>query len=145
LRLRDNNATHRIKHVTNEWGQRATSLAVAGDTLYIGTSNKGGSPRPAHYTFIDDAARKEYGQVLRLRLPGHLSCQVRWVNGPTTFQFVVAAGQMRVLQDGRDLARSTLEPTLVTGLRGAKITWGRGLFGLLAGTLLNRYPATGTN
>jgi hypothetical protein len=139
------NATHRTTHVTNEWGQRATSLAVAGDTLYIGTSNKGGSPRPADYTFIDDAALKEYGQVLRLRLPGHLSCQVRWVKGPTTFQFVVAEGQMRVLQDGRELARSTLEPALVAGLRGAKITWGKGLFGPLAGTLLNRYPATGAN
>ena len=52
---------------------------------------------------------------------------------------------MRVLQDGSELARSTLAPTLVAGLRGAKITWGRGLFGPLAGTLLNRYPATGAN
>jgi hypothetical protein len=131
------NATHRTGNVTNEWGQRATSLAVSGDTLYIGTSNKGGSVRPADYTFIDDAALNEYGRVLRLRLPGHLSCQVRWVNGPTTFQFVVAGGQMRILQDGKELARSTLEPTLVAGLQGAKITWGKGLFGPLAGTLLS--------
>ncbi|NLY02659.1 MAG: hypothetical protein GXY83_41925 [Rhodopirellula sp.] len=127
------NALHGTKNVINDWGQRATSLAVADGALYVGTSNKGGSPRPVDYTFIDDAALEEYGRVWRLRLPGHLSAQVRWVNGPTTFEFVVTAGEMRLLQDGLVLDSTVLDATLASGVRGAKFTLGEGLFGRLAG------------
>lgn len=131
------NAAHGTNNVHNDWGQRATSLAVAGDTLYIGTSNKGGTARPDDYTFIDDAMLDEYGRVHRLRLPGHLSTQVRWVDGPTTFRFIVGERSMRILQDGRELGTAELDPALAAGVRGARVTWGRGLFGALAGTLLS--------
>ena len=131
------NAAHQTKNVINDWGQRATSLAVAGEALYIGTSNKGGALRPPDYTFIDDAALAEYGLVYRLSLPGHLSCQTRWVDGPTTFRFAVAAGRMSVSQDGREIASATLDPAVITGLGDAQITWGQGLFGPLAGNLVS--------
>ncbi len=130
------NAAHNAKNVMNDWGQRATSLAVAGDALYIGTSNKGGALRPADYTFIDDAALGEYGLVHRLKLPGHLSCQTRWANGPTTFRFVVAGDRMSVSQDGKELGSTPLTPALAAELKGATITWGSGLFGPLAGKLV---------
>ncbi len=132
------NDAHHAKNVWNDWGQRATSLAAAGDALYIGTSNKGGSLRPPEYTFVDDAALAEYGLVHRMRLPGHLSCQARWVDGPTTFRFVVADGRMSVSQDGRDIASAALDAGTVSGLKGAEVTWGSGLFGPLSGNLISR-------
>lgn len=130
------NAAHGTKNVMNDWGQRATSLAAVGDALYVGTSNKGGSARPPDYTFIRDEALAEYGLVHRLRLPGHITGQVRWTDGPTRLQFVVADGQMRLLQDGRELAAGPTEPATAAGLAATTITRGKGMFGPLAGTLL---------
>jgi hypothetical protein len=131
------NAAHNTKNVMNDWGQRATSLAVAGDALYIGTSNKGGVQRPPDYTFIDDATLAEYGLVHRLKLQGHLSCQTRWVTGPTTFRFVVANGSMSVSQDGKEIAAAPLDAATVASLKGAKVAWGKGLFGPLDGKLVS--------
>ncbi len=130
------NAAHDAKNVWNDWGQRATSLAAAGDALYIGTSNKGGSLRPPDYTFIDDATLAEYGLVHRMRLPGHLSCQVRWVDGPTAFRFVVADGRMSVSQDGVEIASAALDAGTAAGLAGVSVAYGSGLFGPLAGNLI---------
>jgi len=133
------NAAHGDKRVANEWGQRANSMAVAGDALYVGTSNKGGLPRPPEYTFIDDAMLREYGLVHRLRLPGHLSAQARWVDGPTTFVFQVGAGRMTILQDNRELASAPLDPALdrviASGATELQFAWGRGLFGPSPGKL----------
>ena len=131
------NAAHNTKNVWNDWGQRATSMAVAEDALYIGTSNKGGSPHPPDYTFIDDAALAEYGLVHRMKLPGHLSCQVRWVDKPTTFRFVVTNGRMSVSQDGVEIASADLDSAMADGLKGAVVTWGNGIFGPLAGKLVS--------
>jgi len=133
-------ATHSVENVYNDWGQRATSLAVAGDALYIGTSNKGGSLRPPDYTFIDAATLAEYGLVHRLRLPGHLSGQVGWVDGPTTFRFVVSAGRMSVSQDGVEIAAAQIDPATMAALEGATVTWGSGLFGPLAYKESDRCP-----
>lgn len=132
------NAARGTKHVSNDWGQRVTSLAVVGDALYLGTSNKGGLPRPPDYTFIDDSALAEYGLIHRLRLPGHLSAQVRWVNGPTRFQFVVTGDRMRMLQDGRELASGPIDPATAAALRSGRVVWGDGVFGPLAGTVVAR-------
>ena len=132
------NSANNAEDVINNWGQRATSLAVAGDALYIGTSNKGGTLRPADYTFVDDAMLSEYGLVHRLRLPGHLSCQVRWTEGPTTFRFVVADGRMSVSQDGTQIGAGVIDAEGAAGLEGAEVTWGSGLFGPLAGDLINK-------
>ncbi|MDP6108282.1 MAG: hypothetical protein QGI33_07605, partial [Candidatus Brocadiia bacterium] len=131
------NAAHGTEDVWNNWGQRAHSMAVAGDALYIGTSNKGGVPRPADYTFVDDAMLAEYGLVHRLRLPGHLSCQARWAEGPTTFRFVVSDGRMSVTQDGTQIGEAPLDAT-ATGLEDAEVTWGSGVYGPLAGDLINK-------
>lgn len=129
------NAAHNASNVWNDWGQRATSLAAVDDALYIATSNKGGSPRPADYTFIDDETLAEYGLVHRMRLPGQLSCQVRWVDGPTTFRFVVADGRMNVSQDGVEIASAPVDSATTAGIGGAAVTWGSGLFGPLAGEI----------
>ncbi|GEM_PF-6803611 len=88
------------------------------------------------YLFIDDAALAEYGLVHRLMLPGHLSCQTRWVDGPTEFRFVVADGRMSVSQDGVEIASAPLDAGTAAGLKGASVTYGSGLFGPLAGKLL---------
>jgi len=136
--LAAHNAARGTSHVINDWGQRVTSLAVVGDALYLGTSNKGGLPRPADFTFIDDPALAEYGLVHRLRLPGYLWAQVRWVDGPTRFQLVVTGDRMRFLQDGRELASGPLDPAAAALLRGGRVVWGEGVFGPLAGTLVAR-------
>jgi len=130
------NAANNKKNVFNDWGQRATSMAAVGDSLYIGTSNKGGLLRPPEYDFIDDATLAQYGLVHRLKLPGHLSCQTRWVDGPTTFQFVVANGRMSVSQDGDELAATEVASTANAKAADEDIIWGRGLFGPLAGHLI---------
>jgi len=134
------NAASGTKRVINEWGQRVTSLAVAGDTLYLGTSNKGGLPRTEADTFIDDAARAEYGLVHSLRLPGHLSATVRWVNGTTRYRFVVTRDRMRVMQDGTEIASAPIDPADATPLRDGHVTFGTGIFGPLSGTLVRRSP-----
>ncbi|NLF17163.1 MAG: hypothetical protein GX595_07885 [Lentisphaerae bacterium] len=134
------NQANGTKHVMNDWGQRANSLVSVGDALYVGTSNKGGTPRPEGYTFITDAALAEYGLVHRFRWPGQITGQVRWTGAPTTFEVVVAEGRLRLLQDGRELSAAAVEPSLSAGLAGATVTWGRGMYGPLAGTILSHRP-----
>jgi hypothetical protein len=131
------NEANGAKNVANDWGQRATSLSVVGDALYVGTSNKGGAARPPEYTFIDDATLAEYGLVHRVQLPGQITGQVRWTSGLTSFQFSVAGDRMGLSQDGRELASTALDPALAAGLEGATVTWGKGMYGPLAGRLVS--------
>ncbi|MSS70571.1 MAG: hypothetical protein EXS64_03680 [Candidatus Latescibacteria bacterium] len=119
----------------HEWSRDLRRRMMAGDALYIGTSNKGGSLRPPDYAFIDDAMLAEYGLVHRLRLPGHLSCQTRWVDGSTTFRFFVSTDRMNVSQDGVEIAAAAIDSATAVALKGARITWGNGLFGPLAGEM----------
>ncbi|HOX39633.1 MAG TPA: hypothetical protein PL033_16755 [Candidatus Brocadiia bacterium] len=130
------NAANNAKNVINDWGQRATSIAVAGDSMFIGTSNKGGLLRLPEYDFIDDETLAQYGLVHRMTLPGHLSCQMRWINGPTVFEFIISDRRMSVRQDGAELGSIPIDLDLSAGLRAAKITWGNGLYGPLAGKIL---------
>lgn len=132
------NAEHGTNIVFNEWGQRVTSLAVVGDSLYIGTGNKGGiAPHPG-FTFLTPEVLREYGQVLRLRMPGHLTGPVKWTQGPTRFRFLIRQGRLHLFQDGHEIAATAIPPSFVAGLRGAHITWGKGVFGPLMGTLRQR-------
>ncbi|MDH7570302.1 MAG: hypothetical protein QHJ73_12045 [Armatimonadota bacterium] len=131
------NAANNANMVINEWGQRATSMASADGALYVATANKGGTPRPPDLGFPDDALLQEYGRIHRLTLPGHLSGPIRWTGAPIRFRFLVTPDWAQLFQDGREIASAPVTPALAAGLRGAKVTWGRGVYGPFVGKVLS--------
>ena len=71
-------------------------------------------------------------------MPGGLAAVIAWQDRPTTLRFVVREGRMTVHQDGRDLGTAALSPALTPDLSGSEITWGRGVFGPLTGTIRSK-------
>lgn len=119
--------------VLNQWGQRVTSLVPLGGSLLVATSSKGAQPWTPAFDFLGEPERLAYGRVHRLTLPGHVSAPILWpAAGPTRFEVVVEAGKLRVYQDGRPVGESDA-PAM--SLEGARVTWGNGLYGPLAGTI----------
>lgn len=132
------NQANDAKLVANGWGQRLTSMAAWQDSLLLGTSSKGPQSRDTKLAFLTDEVFAEYGQVLRYTLPGNLSGVIAPTDGPTELRCVLTADRLRLEQDGKLLAETSLPPGLVADLKPAKITWGRGLYGRLAGKLTGR-------
>jgi len=132
------NAAHGTKRVINEWGQRVSGLTAVGAALFMATSNKGGLPRLADDTFLDDDTLAQYGTIHRLVLPGHLSVPSRWAADPIRYEFVFSADRLRVVENGRELGSAPVDPAASRALGEATVAWGRGVFGPLAGTLLTR-------
>lgn len=122
--------------VLNQWGQRITSMVPLGDSLMVSTSAKANDRWEPRFEFLADDKWKEYGRVVRLTVPGNLSAPIAWKDGPTELEFVITRDRMMILQDSTCLAETAIAPTLTTGLKSAKITWGRGVFGSFAGKLL---------
>jgi hypothetical protein len=121
----------------NIWGQRITSMIPFGDSLYIGTSAKTAAPFDPKFTFLADGRWRDYGQVHRLKVPGHLSVHADWIAGPTAFEFRFEGGRLTVNQDGRRLG----EAMLPAGFRiGAvkDVRWGHGIHGTLQGSIRAR-------
>ena len=125
---------HRL--VTNHWGQRITGMVPLGDSLMLSTSSKGTYRWYDKYKFLTEKQRREYGAVLRLKMPGNLATQIKWKDKPTRFEFVVEKNRIVVRQDGVELASSKISSSQQARLKSGKVTWGRGVFGPLNGRLL---------
>lgn len=132
------NQANDAKLVANNWGQRLTSMAAWQDSLLLGTSSKGVQTRDTKLSFLTDEVFAEYGRLVRYTLPGNLAAPIKPAAGPTELRCVLTADRLRLEQDGKLLAETSLPPGLVADLKPAKITWGRGLYGRLAGKLSGR-------
>lgn len=70
----------------------------------LATSSKGTSRWDKKYTFLTEKQRREYGAVLRLKMPGNLAAPIEWKGGPTKLQFLVYRDRIVVRRDGKRLA-----------------------------------------
>jgi hypothetical protein len=126
---------NRFGLVTNHWGQRVTSMIPHGDSLYLSTSSKGTYEWSDRYDFLTEEQRREYGSVLRLRMPGNLSAQMRWKESPTRLTFQYDGRTMSIQQDGTSIATARLERPLIADLADLKVSWSQGVYGPLNGEL----------
>jgi enamine deaminase RidA (YjgF/YER057c/UK114 family) len=122
--------------VTNHWGQRVTSLIALQDSLLLATSSKGTYEWNDRYDFLSDSQRREYGAVLRLRLPGNLAVQPDWKSGPTKLDFEFNGRRLSITQDGRQLGATQVGDDFTVDLSDVSVNWARGVFGPLNGTLV---------
>jgi len=128
--------TERFRLVTNHWGQRITGMVSIGDSLFLSTSSKGTGRWLEEYDFLSEAERREYGTVLKLSMPGHLSAVISWTGKPLALEFLVFADRLLIRQDGREIGRSKFVPSDAKRLRSLKTTRGQGIFGPLRGRWL---------
>ncbi len=123
------------KLVANHWGQRVTSMIPQRDSLYLSTSSKGTVDWKDEYKFLSDQQRREYGSVLRLRMPGALAAPIKWHDHPTRFTFSIEPESITIHQDGELLATGQLPNDFDINLSELSITWGDGTYGPVRGTL----------
>ena len=128
--------TRRIDPVGNLWGQRVTGLQPHGAGLVITTSSKGGGPWEPRFAFLTERQRAEYGAVYLATVPGNLAVAAEWNPGPTRFEVTLAGNTLSVTQDGRTLGSVAVPEHLVDAFRPAKVIRGQGVFGPLAGKLV---------
>ncbi|MBO49908.1 MAG: hypothetical protein CMJ69_03880 [Planctomycetaceae bacterium] len=104
----------------------------------MSTSAKGTYEWYDKYEFLTDAERREYGAVLKMTMPGHLSAVVQWTGKLLSLEFLVYADRLVVRQDGREIGASRFVLSDPRRLRNVKTTRGKGIFGPLAGKLIGR-------
>lgn len=127
----------RFRLVVNHWGQRITGMIPHGDALFLSTSSKGTSAWDEKYDFLSDKQRREYGAVLRLRMPGNLTAQIQWKDGPTRLEFEIQGDRLTIRQDGKEIAEAMLPDDFAVDLSQIKVNWSQGVFGPLAGNFLS--------
>jgi hypothetical protein len=127
--------TLRVDPVGNLWGQRVTGLCPHGAGLVITTSSKGSGPWDPKFAFLSERQRADYGAIYLATVPGALAVAAEWKPGPTRFEVKLSGGTLSVSQDGAPLGSMTVPEHLLSALRPAKLTWGQGMFGPLAGKL----------
>ncbi len=135
--------------VSNQWGQRVTSLVTSGPDLFVSTSAKDPCEwNPDQNPFLAPDKWKSYGLVYRLTMPGHLATNLAWTNGPTVLELTLRGSTMTITQDGKQLAQSTLTGPLAEQLRRANqlkpITWSNGIYGQFAGKKLDGSVSSAT-
>lgn len=128
--------------VPNRWGQRVTSLIPLGADLFVSTSAKDPCVWDAgKYPFLASGQWKSYGAVYRLSMPGHLSSNVRWTDGPTKLDFYLSRDRMRIIQDGEEIGNVALSRELAERVvkmkKPAQVSWGQGIFGQFGGRQIN--------
>ncbi len=121
--------------MSNNWGQRVTSMVALGDSLYLSTSAKGLWKRDSRFAFLTDEVYQEYGQVIRLKRPGNLAATMQQSDKPTELKFILMKDSMMILQDGKQLATAKLDVKRTADLKPASIVWGDGRFGALQGKI----------
>jgi enamine deaminase RidA (YjgF/YER057c/UK114 family) len=126
----------KFKLVRNHWGQRVTSLIPFQDSLLLATSSKGTYEWDDRYDFLTEAQRREYGAVLRLRMPGNLAVQPAWKKGSTNLAFEFDGRELKVTQDGRPLGESSVDPSFKVDVSKVSVNWSSGVFGPLDGQLI---------
>lgn len=124
--------------VSNQWGQRVTSLVTLGADLFVSTSAKDPCVwQPEKNPFLAPEKWKSYGSVYRLSAPGHLAAPVAWTNGSTRLVFSLTEKELSVSQDGRLLAKAPLSEPLArqvaTTTRWRDAQYGSGLYGPFGG------------
>ena len=119
--------------VRNHWGQRVTSLIPHGDSLLVATSSKGTDKWDDSYDFLTESQRREYGAVVRLRVPGNLAVQPAWTHDVTQLEFTFDGSTMVILQDGQKLASTEVGDGFLVDLSEISVNWSRGIFGPLNG------------
>jgi hypothetical protein len=125
--------------VLNQFGQRVTSAVTIGPSLIFSTSAKSNAKWEERFAdFLSDEARKEYGAVLRLTIPGNVSAPMTWKSGPTELRFVVDAGRMTVLQDDTEIGSAEVPKGFLESFRPTTISWGQGMFGVLDGSITQK-------
>ncbi len=122
----------------NQWGQRVTSLITNGSDLFVSTSAKWPCEwEPEKFPFLAADKWKSYGVVHRLTMPGHLGASTKWTDKPTTIEFVIDGAEISIVQDGKELASTTLTGPMAQrlgALSGLKnIRWGDGIYGPFTG------------
>ena len=128
--------------VKNQWGQRVTSLVTSGDALFVSTSAKDPCAwDPTQNPFLAPDKWKSYGSVYSITMPGHLGAATVWTDGPTKLEFTIDGSRLRIAQDGKQLAATTITRLLGEKLRSASklktVTWGEGLYGKFSGSRLS--------
>ncbi len=123
--------------VSNQWGQRVTSMAPFGDALMLSTSAKWPfEPSPVP-DFMTEEQLAEYGTVWRMRLPGCVSAPIHWTPEQTQFEFIVTTDAMQIRQNGLLLAETSMSPDLTESIAAAgRVTapeWGTGAYGPFGG------------
>ena len=128
------NQIHAAEVVWNDWGNRTTGLAPMDDALFISTSAKGCQKRDMRMAFLhDDQVWDEYRTVHRLCKPGCAAGAVAWREGETTLEFSADGERIAIAQDGVEIASASADPKVVARAQGARIEWGRGMYGPFAG------------
>jgi hypothetical protein len=132
------NQNHPVK---NQWGQRVTSLVTSGDSLFISTSAKDPCEwNPDQNPFLAPDKWQSYGAVYRLTMPGHLGAATAWTDGPTRLELTIRGNQMRISQDGNQLASTTVAGSLGDALHSLSklkpVKWGDGIYGKFNGVKL---------
>ena len=113
-----------------------TSLIPYHDSLLLSTSSKGTYEWDDRYGFLTESQRREYGAVLRLRMPGNLAVQPAWKNDPTKLAFDFDGRKLTVTQDGRQLGETPVDQSCTVDLSEVTVNWSRGVFGPLCGQLV---------
>jgi len=124
--------------VTNHWGQRVTGMVPLGDAMLLSTSSKGTGRWEDQYDFLTEQQRREYGAVLRLKMPGNLSAPITWTGKPTKFEFIFTDRAMIMRQDGHQMAAAPFQPPKDAPWDRLDTTWGHGVFGRFSGELLSK-------
>jgi hypothetical protein len=132
---------NRENAVSNQWGQRVTSLVTSGPDLFVATSAKSPIEWDAdQFPFLAPEKWKSYGTVYRLTIPGHLGAGTAWTDGPTTFELTLRGDSMSISQDGRKLSETAVTGPLAERLQAvsrlAPIRWGEGIYGQFTGPQL---------
>ena len=126
----------RMQLVLNHWGQRISGMVPVGDSLYASTSTKGMGRWPDKVDFLTDEQRREYGAVIRLRMPGNLATPIQWPRGKTKLEFVIGPGSLAVRQDGAELAATELTAGRELNAEQLQFSGGEGIHGPLRGEVL---------
>ncbi len=124
--------------VLNQWGQRVTSLVPFADSLYVSTSSKSGLETPPRPSFLSEEQFAEFGRVHQLQLPGQLSAELAWTEGPTTIRCLLNEERMSLWQDGELRAETAVRARDICPTMPDRLAWGRGIYGTLVGSLLAR-------
>ncbi len=124
--------------VSNQWGQRVTSLITADESLFVSTSSK--SPikwYPSKFPFLAPKKWESYGSVHKLTMPGHKSSLVKWTEGSTTIEFTINNDEISITQDGKVIATMAINGALADKLKKMQtlknIKWGQGIYGQFKG------------
>jgi hypothetical protein len=125
--------------VLNQWGQRITSLVPLGNALYLSTSAKSSEPWTPAFDFLDADARAEYGRVYKLEKPGALAVPLPWTDGPDRVVVEFEPETIRVLHNGREIARAPRAPANLRAQFPSpiRLRLGKGLYGPFTGKALS--------